>query len=87
MKKTYFNDLSLELKGKIISEFATPLLSIEYYDHRIDLFGLNSILIEQYENIESGQTEKIVQASYADIDKYLSRIMIGDLKKKLKERH
>lgn len=84
MKKTYFNDLSLELKSKIIDEFATPLASIEYYDHRVDLFALNSLLIERYENISTDAVEKIVQAEYTDLDKYLSRIIIGNLKKGLK---
>lgn len=84
MKKTYFNDLSLELKSKIITEFATPLASIEHYDHRIDLFALNSLLIERFENISTGEIEKIAQAEYADLDKYLSRFVIGNLKKGLR---
>ena len=84
MKKTYFNDLSPELKSKIIDEFATPLASIEYYDHRVDLFALNALLIERYQNIASGEIENIAQAEYADLDKYLSRIVIGNLKKGLK---
>jgi len=83
MKKPCFNDLSPALKSKIIDEFATPLLSIEYYDHRIDLFELNSMLIERYENIDSLEIEKIHQADYRDLDKYLSRIAIGNLKKHL----
>ncbi len=85
MKTNCFNDLSLELKGKIIDEFATALLSIEYYDYRIDLFALNAILIERYQRIESGEIEKIHEAEYRDLDKYLSRIVIGNLKKHLEK--
>ncbi len=83
MKRNCFNDLSLELKGKIVDEFASALLSIEYYDYRIDLFALNSIFIERYQHIESGNVEKIREAEYRDLDKYLSRIVIGNLKRHL----
>jgi len=86
MKTSCFNDLSLTLKRKIIREFATPVVSIEYYDHRIDLFSLHTSLIECYQNISTGMIEKISEASYRDLDKYLSRIMIGNLKLNLKKR-
>ncbi len=87
MKKTSFNDLSLELRTSIVDEFASPLLSIEYYDYRVDLFSLNSLLIERYQNIETEEVERIFVAEYADLDKYLSQIMIGRLKKSLEENH
>lgn len=87
MKKTSFNDLSLELRTSIVDEFASPLLSIEYYDYRADLFSLNSLLIERYQNIETEEVERIFVAEYADLDKYLSQIMIGRLKKSLEENH
>lgn len=86
-KKPNFDDLSLELKETIVREFASSILSLEYYDHRVDLFALNSLLIERYEKIETGELVKIVQATYADLDKYASQIMIGRLKKALKESH
>jgi hypothetical protein len=86
MKTSCFNDLSLTLKRKIIREFATPVVSIEYYDHRIDLFSLHTSLIECYQNISTGMIEKISEASYRDLEKYLSRIMIGNLKLNLKKR-
>ena len=79
MKSSCFNDLSLSLKRKIIREFATPVVSIEYYDHRIDLFSLHTSLIECYQNISTGLIEKITEANYHDLDKYLSRIVIGNL--------
>ena len=70
-----------------MDEFASPLLSIEYYDYRVDLFSLNSLLIERYQNIETEEVERIFVAEYADLDKYLSQIMIGRLKKSLEENH
>ena len=82
-KKNSFAALSLELKASIIEEFASPLISIEYYDHRIDLFSLNTLLIERHRNIDSGQIEKITEATYHELDKYLSRIVIGKLKEHL----
>lgn len=87
MKKNCFGDLSLELKGRIIEDFATPLMSIEYYDYRIDLFNLNTTFIERYQNIDSGKIEKITEANYHDLDKYLSRIVVGSLKKNLKRQN
>jgi hypothetical protein len=83
MKKRGFNDLSPELKERIIEEFASPIISIEYYDHRVDLFSLNTLFIERYLNIDSGKVDKIAEASYHDLDKYLSRIVIGRLKSSL----
>jgi hypothetical protein len=84
METSSFNKLSLHLKAKVIHEFASPVLSIEYYDHRINLFALNSSLIEHYQNLETGRVDKIAEAGYHDLDKYLSRIVIGSLKINLK---
>lgn len=81
MKNSSFNDLSPDLKHKIVEEFATPVVSLEYYDYRIDLFELNSHLIEQYQHIETGRIERITEATYADLDKYLGQIIIGNLMK------
>ncbi len=86
MNKTSFNDLSLEVKHKILGEFASHVLSIEHYDYRVDLFALDSLLIERYQNIETGAVEAIALCGYAGLDKYLSQIMIGRLKKSLEER-
>jgi|GEM_PF-2332807 hypothetical protein len=84
MKTKSFNDLSLELKSKVVTEFATPLLSIEFYDFRIDLFTLNSMFIERYQNIATGEIERITEATFGDLDKYLGQIVIGDLVKRKK---
>lgn len=80
MKAARFNELTLVDKAWLVSEFGDLLVSIEYYDYRIFLFSLNSHLIEMFQNIDSRQIEKISVASYKDLDKYLSRILIGSLK-------
>lgn len=80
MKAARFNELTLVDKAWLVSEFGDLLVSIEYYDYRIFLFSLNSHFIEMFQNIDSRQIEKISVASYKDLDKYLSRILIGSLK-------
>lgn len=80
MKAARFNELTLVDKAWLVSEFGDLLVSIEYYDYRIFLFSLNSHLIEMFQNIDSRQIETICVASYKDLDKYLSRILIGSLK-------
>ncbi|MGC1242898.1 MAG: hypothetical protein WA874_15015 [Chryseosolibacter sp.] len=80
MKPARFNELTLVDKAWLVSEFGALLLSIEYYDHRIHLFSLNSHFIEMYQNLETRQIDRISVASYKDIDKYLPRIIIGSLK-------
>ena len=84
MQTRSFEDLPLALKADLIHGFGRLVLSIEHYDHRIDLFSLDGIFIEQYENIDTRQIERISVATYRDLDKYLSRIIIGSLKKGLK---
>lgn len=80
MKAARFNELTLVDKAWLVSGFGDLLVSIEYYDYRIFLFSLNSHFIEMFQNIDSRQIEKISVASYKDLDKYLSRILIGSLK-------
>ncbi len=71
-----FNDLSMHDKEVLVNDFATELYSIEYYDHRVYLYALNSLWIEAYHNIETGMIDRITTASYGDLDKFLTRIRI-----------
>lgn len=80
MKPARFNELTLVDKAWLVAEFGQQLLSIEYYDHRIHLFSLNDSFIEIYQNIDTRQIDRISLATYKDIDKYLSRILIRSLK-------
>jgi hypothetical protein len=80
MKAERFNELSLVDKAWLVAEFGDLLLSMEHYDHRVHLFSLNSHFVEMYQNIETRQIEKITIANSKDLDKYLSRIVIGSLK-------
>ena len=79
MKAARFNELTLVDKAWLVSEFGKLLVSIEYYDHRIFLYSLNSHFIELHQNIDSRQMDRICIADYKDLDKYLSRILIGSL--------
>ena len=79
MRAARFNELTLTDKSWLVSEFGKLLLSIEHYEHRIKLYSLNGHFIEMYQNIETRQVERFSVASYKDMDKYLSRIIIGSL--------
>lgn len=81
-----FNDLPLSMKADLVNDMGIRVLSIEHYDYRIDLFSIEGVYVEQYENIDMRQIEKITLASHRDLDKYLSRIMITSLKKGLQNR-
>jgi hypothetical protein len=74
-----FNDLSLEHKELLIEDIGIQLISIEYYDFRIHLYAMNTLFVEAYYDIETRKLESIISISFADLDKYLSRILIHDL--------
>lgn len=64
----------------LIYEFGEFLMSIEHYDYRINLYLLNGQFIEQLQNIDTRQVERIQVASYNGLDKYLSHIVLENLK-------
>lgn len=84
MKQLRFNELALPDKAVLIAEFGNYLESIEYYDYWIHLYNLHENFIEIFYNINTKQIDKITLASYADLDKYLSRILIKGLTSKLR---
>jgi hypothetical protein len=81
MRSTPFNNLSLDHKLLLIEDIGTPVFSMEYYDHRINLYEVNNMFVEEYFNIETKKIDRVDSISYADLDKYLSRITIDDLVK------
>lgn len=84
MKDQSFDQLSMQNKVTLVRDFATELCSIEFYDHRIYLYSLNSMMIELYENIETREIENIITIKYSDLDKYTSRITMSSLLTKSK---
>lgn len=84
MNSGTFDDLPLRDKKLIVDEFSDLLTSIEHYDDRIYLYSLNGHFVELYQNIDNQQIHRISIASYRDMDKYLSRLIIGDLWKKMR---
>jgi len=84
MKDLSFDQLAMQNKITLVRDFATDLCSMEFYDHRIYLYALNSLLIEVYENIETKEIENIITIQYSDLDKYLSRITMSSLLAKSK---
>ena len=52
---------------------------MEFYEHRIYLFSFNSMFVEAYRNLESGEIESINSITLADLDKFLSQITLGNL--------
>ena len=79
MKDVSFDQLSMPNKMTLVRDFATDLCSMEFYDHRIYLYSLNSMMIEVYENIETKEIENIITIRYSDLDKYVSRITMSSL--------
>lgn len=82
MKRKQFNELSLSDKAWLVYEFGEFLVTIEYYNHKIHLYELNSHFIEIYFNVVLKQVDRISVAEYSDLDKYLSRILVSGLQKR-----
>jgi hypothetical protein len=74
-----FNNLSVEEKMLLVEDMGALVSSIEFYEHRIFLFSFNAMFIEVYRNIDNDTVERIHTADYSDLDKFLTRITLGDL--------
>jgi hypothetical protein len=75
-KQNTFNELSIDHKILLLEDLGTELCSIEFYDHRIQLYAMNNLLIEVFQNIETKEIERITTADYGNLDKYLMRIIL-----------
>jgi len=84
MKDLAFDALSLKDKMTLVNDFSQEIMSIEFYDHRIRLYALNSILIESYQNIETRMIEQVRSLGPGDLNKYLSQISIPSLLVRIK---
>lgn len=84
MKAGTFDELTLADKFWLVQEYGQFLLSIEYYDYRVSLCALNSQFVEIYKNIDTRIIEKIRIADPRGLDKFLNRIIIGNLNGKVK---
>ncbi|RAV99169.1 hypothetical protein [Pseudochryseolinea flava] len=84
MKQVPFNELAMKHKIVLIEDFSEELASIEFYEHRIHLYALDSLLIEAYHNIDTKQIERITIAEYGDLDKFLPWITLSSLLAKIK---
>lgn len=84
MKTSHFDRLSMHNKTLLIDDMATALGSIVYYDHRIYLYSLNSLFIEACHNLDTGKVERISVVTYADLDKFLTRIRLQPLQQPAK---
>jgi hypothetical protein len=74
-----FNELSLSNKVILLEDLGQELCSIEFYDHRIQLYAFENLLIEVFQNIETKNVERITTADYGNLDKYLMRITFESL--------
>lgn len=84
MKTSHFDRLSMHNKTLLIDDMATALGSIVHYDHRIYLYSLNSLFIEAWHNLDTGNVERINVVTYADLDKFLTRIRLQPLQQPVK---
>jgi hypothetical protein len=74
--KSTFDNLSIADKLLLIEDMGTEICSIEYYDHRVHLYSFNNLFVESFQNIETKDIEKIGVCTYADLDKFLSRVTL-----------
>jgi len=80
MRQITFNELPLTDKALLVAEFGQFIESMDFYDYHIHLFSLNANFIEVYYNSLTRQVERISLAQYPDLDKYLPRIVLRNLK-------
>ena len=74
-----FDRLQTSDKILLIEDMGELVFSMEFYEHRIYLFSFNSMFVEAYRNLESGEIESINSITLADLDKFLSQITLGNL--------
>lgn len=79
-----FDNLKISDKILLIEDMGELVFSLEFYEHRIYLFSFNTMFIEAYKNLETGEFEKIHSITLAELDKFLSQITLGNLVKKEK---
>jgi hypothetical protein len=82
MQLENFDKLTIEDKILLIEDMGDFVYSLEFYDHRVFLFSFQSAFVEVYKNLETDQVEKVCSVSIPDLDKYLSRITLGNLLRK-----
>jgi hypothetical protein len=80
MKNIRFNELPITDRALLVAEFAGFLQSIEFYDYRVHLYNLNNHFVEVYYNITTRAVERISLATYDDLDKFLPRIILPNLR-------
>lgn len=74
-----FDQLKTSDKILLLEDMGQLVLSMEFYDHRIFLFSFNSMFIEAYKNLDTGEIEAIKSISVSDLDKFLSHVTLGNL--------
>jgi hypothetical protein len=79
MNSQNFDELTINNKIVLIEDMGELVCSIEFYEHRIFLFSFNSMFVEAYRNIDTDKIEKIQTVTFQELDKFLSRIMLGNL--------
>lgn len=80
MEQIKFNELPITDKALIVAEYGMFMQSVEFYDYRVHLYTLNSQFIEVYYNILTRQVENITLVTYSEMDKYLVRIVLPNLR-------
>lgn len=77
MKQNKFNDLPLDEKVLIVSEYAKFLMTLEIIGYRIHLYSLNNNFVEVHHNLASREVERITIIDFSALDKYLNRINVN----------
>jgi hypothetical protein len=82
INKDNFNDLSLDEKGKIIFSKGSYIAVRDYYNYKVQLYGLKGFYVEVWYNPRTNSIDKIeTMDNEKSLNLYLSDIEILDLMK------
>lgn len=69
----------------LVSGYGVRLLTIDESSYKVHLFELGSHYIQIFQNSMTGMIESITVATYKDLDKFLHKIPLRRLLRKLNE--
>ena len=63
--------------AELLWNIGTYILTIEYHRLKVSLYSLDEEFYEVYYNPIKNEVEKVIQADYDDLKKYLDRIVLA----------
>jgi hypothetical protein len=74
-----FNSLELFFKKDFVKSNARFLLSIQFFQHTVELYYWDKFFIEQYFDNQQKKITFVKLANTSDLEKYIMEINISDL--------